>query len=323
MTPPVIKPLADSAGSLVVAVPPHVRMGMGIRGLSVNMLVALVPAIVAAILAYGFDAARVLGLAGAVTVLAEAGCLKLQNRDIDVDNFSALYAGILFAFLLPAAAPWWLVVIGALLTAVLGRAIFGGFGATPLSAPLIAWAMCSLSWPAAMDIDASMTASLLSEPLALLKYFGPDAVFAEYELMDLFMGKALGALGASQAVALLAGGVFLLARKAIRWYIPVAFLAGVALTAYAFQMSDPDLYAGPLFHLCTGSVMFGAFFLATDTAASPVGRTPMLVFGLIAGVMVMVIRVYGVYPDGVPFAILLANLLSPLLDRMRPKHFGA
>lgn len=323
MTPPVIKPLADSSGSLVVAVPPHARLGMGIRGLSVNMLVALLPALAAAVAVYGLDAARVVGLAGAVAVLAEAACQKLMKRDVDVDNYSALYAGVVFACLLPAAAPWWLVVIGALLTVVVGRAVFGGFGSTPLCAPLIAWAMCSLSWPSVMDIDASMTASVLSEPLALLKFFGVDAVMYEYSLTDLFMGKGLGALGASQVGLLLTGGIFLLVRRVIRWYIPIAFLAGVAASAYAFQLSAPDLYAGPLFHLCTGSVMLGAFFLATDTAASPVGRTPMLMYGLIAGVLVMVIRVWGVYPDGVPFAILLANLLSPLLDKVRPKPFGA
>jgi len=141
--------------------------------------------------------------------------------------------------------------------------------------------------------------------------------------MDLLTGRALGALGASQIIPLVLGGVGLMAARVIRPHIPVAFLAGVFGMAALLHAVDPDLYATPVFHVLTGSVVFGAFFLATDTASSPVGRTPMILFGLIAGVMVVVIRAWGVYTDGVPFAILLANLLSPLLDRVRPKPFGA
>lgn len=322
MTPPVIKPLAETAGSLVVCPPPHVRAGLGIRGISLAGLAALAPAAVMAVLAFGLDAARVMALAGVAAVAVEAACLKLAGRDVDVDNFSALYAGILFSFLLPASAPWWLVIIGAGLTTAMGRVMFGGFGSNPLCAPLVAWAMCRLSWPGLMDIDFAMASSALNEPLAQLKYFGVESLW-QYETMDLLMGRQLGAIGAVQIIPLIIGGVGLLALKVIRPYIPLAFLAGVFGMAWILNLTDPDLYATPVFHLLTGSVVFGAFFLATDTASSPVGRVPMILFGLIAGVMVVVIRAWGVYTDGVPFAILLANLLSPLLDRVRPKPFGA
>ncbi|BBD07380.1 RnfABCDGE type electron transport complex subunit D [Desulfovibrio ferrophilus] len=322
MTPPVIKPLADSAGALVVCPPPHVRTGLGVRGLSLAGLLALAPAAIMAMGNFGLDAARVLALAGSVAVLTEALCLRLAGRDVDVDNFSALYAGLLFAFLLPASAPWWLVAMGAILTTSLGRVLFGGFGSNPLCAPLVAWAMCRISWPAAMDVDFAMAASAMHEPLAQLKYFGVQAL-DQFEMIDLLLGRHLGALGAVQIIPLALGGVALMVFKVIRPYIPLAFLAGVLGMAGLLHMIDPSLYAEPVFHLLTGSVVFGAFFLATDTASSPVGRMPMILFGLMAGVMVVVIRAWGVYTDGVPFAILLVNLLSPLLDRVRPKPFGA
>lgn len=321
MTPPVIKPLAEHAGELVVSPAPHVRVGMGVRNLMLHSLVALAPAVVMAVMAYGLPAARVMALAAAATVLVEALCKKWMNRDVDVDNFSALYAGLLFAMLLPASAPWWLVCIGGALTASIGRCVFGGYGSAPLCAPLVAWAMCCVSWPAAMDVDLSMAHVAMNEPLAQLKYFGAEALW-QFDLTDLFLGSQLGALGASQVAALFAGGLYMIARRVIRWYIPVGFLAGVFVSALVFNLVWPETTASPAFHLLTGSVVLGAFFLATDTGASPVGRVPMLLFGCIAGVLVMVIRVWGVYPDGVPFAILLASLASPLLDRVRPKPFG-
>ncbi|WP_461210011.1 RnfABCDGE type electron transport complex subunit D [Desulfocurvus sp. DL9XJH121] len=321
MTPPIIKPLAEHAGGLVVCPAPHLRVGLGVRGLMLHSLAALVPAVVMAVVAYGLPAARVMALTAASAVVFEAACQKYMGRDVDADNFSALYAGLLLSFLLPASAPWWLAVLGGALTAVIGRAVFGGLGSTPLCAPLVAWAMCRISWPALMDVDLSMASVALNEPLAQLKYFGVDSL-SQFEIRDLFLGKALGALGASQVAALLAGGIFLVARRVIRFYVPLAFLAGVYVSALCFSVAYPETSASPLFHLLTGSVVFGAFFLATDTASSPVGRAPMLIYGFLAGVLVMVIRTWGVYVDGVPFAILLANLTSPLLDRVRPKPFG-
>lgn len=321
MTPPVIKAMSDIAVRLTVSPPPHWRSGRTIQGMMQAHLLALVPAMVMSVYMFGLQAAAAIGLAGSVAVGTEALCLKLQNRDIDVDNFSALYAGVLFAFLLPATAPWWLVVLGSAITIVLGRTVFGGFGSNPICAPLVAWAFCRLSWPAAMDIDLNLSHFLINYAPDQLMHFGVESLW-QFDYMNLFLGKQLGGLGASQVVALLAGGIYLIAAGWIRLFIPVAFLVGVAATAGVFWMINPEVYADPLFHLLTGSTMLGAFFLAPDVSSSPVGRIPQILFGLIAGAMVIVIRVYGIYPDGVPFAVMIANLLSPLLDRVRPKPFG-
>ncbi len=321
MTPPLIKAMSDIATRLTVSPAPHWRSGRTIQGMMQAHLLALVPAAAMAVVMYGLHAAAVIGLAGSVAVLVEALCLRLQNRDVDVDNYSALYAGILFAFLMPATAPWWLVSIGAALTIVLGRTVFGGFGCNPVCAPLIAWAFCRLSWPADMDIDLNLAHFLINSPVDQLMHFGVDSI-AQFDRQDMLLGQQLGGLGASQVLGLLAGGIFLLATGWIRIFIPASFIAGVLVTSGIYWFIDPSMYADPMFHLLAGSTIFGAFFLATDTASSPVGMMPQIIFGLLAGTMVIIIRVYGVYPDGVPFAIMVANLLSPLLERVRPKFFG-
>jgi electron transport complex protein RnfD len=166
-----------------------------------------------------------------------------------------------------------------------------------------------------------MLSSQLAAPLQQLKYFGTDAV-SSIHFQDLLLGHQLGGLGAVHVAALLAGAAYLLLRRHISWEIPAGFIGGLLLTAWVYRLIDPTVYAPPLFHLLAGGAVFGAFFLATDPSSSPIGRIPSVLFGLMAGAMVIVIRVYGMYPDGVPFAILLANLFTPLLDRIRPKPFG-
>ncbi len=306
---------------LTVSMAPHVHCGRTIKGYMRETLLALMPAAIMAGVIFGMDAVRVMALSCAVAVVTEALANRLMKRDLAVDDLSALHTGLLFAFLLPASAPWWLVTVGSAASIFMGKVIFGGLGGNPLCSPLVGWALCRISWPEFMDTNATMLASNLPAPLQQLKSFGLDAV-AFIDPASLFMGHQLGGLGAIQVAALLAGGVFLLVRRHISWEIPAAFTAGLLLTAWIYRTIDPATYATPLFHLLAGGSIFGAFFLATDPASSPVGRIPTLLFGLIAGVMVIVIRVYGIYPDGVPFAILLANLFTPLLDRIRPKPFG-
>ncbi|WP_027177857.1 RnfABCDGE type electron transport complex subunit D [Maridesulfovibrio bastinii] len=321
MTPPVIKAMSDVAVRLTVSPAPHWRSKRTVEKMMMCHLLALVPAMAMAIYMFGIRAASLAGIAGAVAVVTEAVCLKLQNRDINVDNYSALYEGVLFAFLLPAGAPWWLAAIGAVVTIALGRTVFGGFGCNPVCAPLVAWAFCRLSWPQAMDIDFNTAQFAMNYPLDQLKHFGVDSLY-QFDYKNLFYGFQLGGIGSSQVAALLVGGIFLIATGWIRIFIPLSFLIGVAGTATLFWGIDPSVYADPLFHILTGSTVFAAFFLAPDVASSPVGKIPQILFGLIAGIMVVIIRVYGIYPDGVPFAIMIANLLTPLLDRVRPKPFG-
>jgi electron transport complex protein RnfD len=316
----ILKPFI-SEPKLTVSGPPYRHCGKTVAVIMRDFLLALMPAAVMAIVQFGIEATRVLALAGAAAVLTEAISLTIMDRDISIDDYSALLTGLLFAFLLPSSSPWWLVVIGSSLSVLLGRIFFGGLGGSPLCAPLVAWAVCTISWPRIMDADLSMLDSELIYPLGQLKFLGPEIV-SRFSHIDLLLGKQLGGLGSAQIIGLVLGGLYLIIRKHIRPHIPLTFLGGVFITAWIFFLIDPARYADPNFHLLAGSAVFGAFFLATDLASSPVGHIPMMLFGLIAGVLVIIIRVYSVHPDGVPFAILLANLLAPLLDRIHPQPFG-
>ncbi|WP_320007942.1 RnfABCDGE type electron transport complex subunit D [Maridesulfovibrio sp.] len=315
-----MKPLSGSP-VLTVSIPPHTHCGRTIKKDALETIVALLPATFFAAYHYHFLALRVLALSSFTAVITETVCLYFMKREIEADNYTALLYGIMFGFLLPPSAPWWLVTTGSGLSIFIGRMIFGGIGANPLCVPLVGWAILTVSWPDLMNFDVSMLASELTYPLSGLKNFGPETL-SEYSLKSLLLGFQLGGTGAAQPAAILLGGVYLLARRIIRPDIPLAFIAGVTVTAAIYFFLDPLEYASPEYHLLCGSTLFGAFFLATDGPSSPAGHIPMMLYGFLAGAMLIIIRVYGIYPDGVPFAILIANLMTPLIDKIRPAPFG-
>ena len=187
--------------------------------------------------------------------------------------------------------------------------------------PLVGWAILTISWPTYMDPGAMTLNTDLIDPLLRLKYFGPHSL-AENSGLSLFLGGQLGGLGSAQVAAVLAGGLYLLARRAARWEIVMAYVCGVALTGSLYWLIDPAAYLRPDLYFLTGCTVFAAFFLVTDPASSPVGVISMILFGLLAGALTVLIRIYGIYPDGAPFAILVANLTTPLLDLIRPAPYG-
>jgi electron transport complex protein RnfD len=286
-----------------------------------HSLLALLPAAIMAAYRYGYDAIEVIAWAGLTAVVTEFLMQKWMGEDSTADDFTALFDGVVFAFLLPATAPAWLVVIGSAVTVILGRMVFGGFGGSPVCAPAVGWAVMTVSWPDFMDLNGMLLTWDLVEPLSELKYFGLDAVSA-ISPVSLLLGENLGALGASQVLLVALGGVYLLATKQLRWFIPVSFLAGVFLTGLIYYVIDPQLYAHPLFHLLSGGTMLAAFFLMPYPSSSPVWKLPMLLYGLFGGALLILIRTYGIYPDGTAFAVLLINLCTPLIDLIQPKPFG-
>ena len=289
------------------------------------MMLAAIPAVVMGICQYGVSALGVISLSISCAMLWELLLNKAMKQPVSIGDGNAAVIGLLFAMLLPAAAPWWTVLIGTFLAIVVGKQIYGGMGSNPFNPTLVAFAIVMLSWKGLVNFDAALVNYDLGfsmvYPLGAVKHFGASAA-ADYNNYDLLMGMQSGGIGATFGLGLILGGIYLIVRGIIRWEIALSFILGIVITAHLFQLSDPDKYAGALFHLLTGYTLIGAFFLATEDSSSPVNVIPMLLYGACAGVLTILIRNIGFFVDGVVFAILMMNVANPLLDKIRPKAVG-
>ena len=316
----------NSKKTLIVSHAPFWHDGSGIPERSYHTIIAALPAAAVGIAYYGVPALGVICMAMSTAILWELLFNYASRRPVTVGNGNAALIGLLLAMVLPASTPWWVVVIGTFLAIVIGMQIFGGIGANPFNPVALATAILMVSYTAHMDFNSGLVNFMLGfpspkDPLAALKAFGPDAV-AHLNYMDLFMGRQVGALGSTCGLAIVLGGLYLILRGIIRWEISVSFVVGIYITALLFNMADPTRFASPVFHLVTGYTLIGAFFLATESSSSPVNFIPMLIYGALGGVMTVLIRNIGAYVDGVIFAILIINLINPLIDKIRPKAIG-
>jgi len=309
----------------IVSHAPFWHNGSSIVERNHNILLAALPALLFGIIQYGVNAFAVACLAVSTAMLWELLMNKITKCPVTIADGHAALTGLLFAMVLPATAPWWLVLVGTFVAVVIGKQIFGGIGSNPFNPIALAVAILMVSWPDYFDFDASLVhydfGFLAAYPLTALKYFGPEAVNG-YNIGGLLLGQQVGGIGATFGLGLIAGGLYLIIRGFIRWEIVVSFVGGVFVTALLFNLSDPSRFGAPVIHLLTGYTLIGAIFLATDDSSSPVNFIPMLLYGATAGIMTVLIRNIGVYVDGVIFAILLANLLNPLLDKIRPQAIG-
>ncbi len=310
---------------LVFSPAPHIHSGAGISGIMLTFIIALLPALIFGIYSYGIHAARVVSIAIAAAMASEWLIQKLFGRPVTVSDGSAVLTGLTLALLLPPSVPWWLVVVGSFVSILIGKQIFGGNGGNPFNPALIGWAAMRISWYDHINFDISMISYDVSfpieYPLSVLRKAGASGL-TEFKIGNLIMGQQIGGIGSVAVLLLLIGGLFLLIRGVVSWRIPIPFLIGTALTASIFWLTDGTKYADPLFHLVTGNVVIGAFFLSTDYSSSPVNGSAMIFYGLGCGILTMLFRVWSIYPDGVVFAILIMNILNPLLDKIRPKVPG-
>ena len=304
---------------------PFWHNGSSLSSRSYNVMLAAIPALVMGICQYGAAALGVISLSISTAMLWELLLNKAMKQPVSIGDGNAAVIGLLFAMLLPATTPWWTLVIGTFLAIVVGKQIYGGMGSNPFHPSLVAFAIIMLSWKAIVNFDAALVNYDLGfsmiYPLGAVKHFGASAA-ANYTNYDLLMGMQSGGIGATFGLGLIIGGIYLILRGIIRWEISLSFIVGIVITAYLFQLSDPDKYAGALFHLLTGYTLIGAFFLATEDSSSPVNVIPMLLYGVCAGVLTILIRNIGFFVDGVVFAILMMNVANPLLDKIRPKAVG-
>jgi len=310
---------------LVVSHAPFWHNGTRITERNRTIMAAALPAVLMGVIQFGIPALAVIAMAISTAILWELLFNKVMKAAPTIGDNHAALIGLLVGMMLPAGVPWWTVVIGTLIAIGLGKIIFGGIGASPFHPAVVTLVMLSLSWRQIVDFDTALVNIHLSfpalNPLVLLKQVGPTAV-DRFSSFDLLMGRQVGGIGSTFGLGLIAGGIYLMARRITQWQVPVSFIVGMAVTAGIFHMAHPDVYAGPVFHLLTGYSLIGAFFLATDDGTSPVNHLPMLLYGAGIGIMTILIRNIGKYPDGVLLAILIMNAINPLLDMIRPKALG-
>jgi electron transport complex protein RnfD len=310
---------------LVVSFAPYWHNGSRVTDRSLQILLAALPAALFGVYRFGLSALGVLALAVSSAVLWELAFTRVAKRPVSVGDGTAAVIGLLFGMMLPASLPWWAVITGTFIAIVVARQIYGGIGSNPFNPAAVAVAILMLAWRQRMDFDAALVNYAFefpaAFPLAAVKAFGSGAV-KDLSLLDLLIGRQVGGIGTVCGAALLAGGVYLILRGVIRWEISASFLAGVAATAAVFHAVDPLRFASPAFHLLTGFTLFGAFFLATEDASSPVNFIPMLIYGAVTGAIAVFIRNIGVFAEGLVFAVLVGNLIQPLLDKIRPQALG-
>ncbi len=310
---------------LIVSHAPFFHSGRSVTERSYHTMLAALPALFLGLHHYGMPALGVVCMSISTAIIWELAINLVTKRTITIGDGNAAWMGMLFGMLVPATMPWWAVVTGTFIVIVIGKQIFGGIGSNAFHPVALALAMMMISWKSLFDFDAALLNYDLEfatiYPLAAVKYFGADSADA-FRLKDLLLGRQLGGIGSTFGLGLLIGGIYLMLRGFIRWEISLSFLAGIYLTASVFHLFNPAQFAPPAFHLITGYTLIGAFFLATEDSSSPVNFVPMLIYGAAGGIMTVLIRNIGAWVDGVILAILVINLISPLLDKIRPQALG-
>ena len=331
------------------ASPPYLTQNVSVQRVMLQVLVALLPGIAAYIWLIGPAVLLQLAIATASALLAEAFMLKLLKKPIGLflGDGSAIVTAWLIALSFPPLAPWWLIVVASLFAIIIAKHLYGGLGQNPFNPAMIAFAVCIVSFPALMSqwppaglhtsfvdqialvfgaiprIDAISSATPLDALKTALKLgegtSSVSSVLADHKTFGAFAGRGWEWVG----VAYLLGGLWLWKRKVIGWHVSVAFIAGMALVSALLWMLNPAQFATPLFHLFSGGTMLGAFFIVTDPVSGCTTARGRLIFGFSAGVLAYLIRVFGGYPDGVAFAVLLLNICVPLIDLYtQPPIFG-
>lgn len=313
---------------LHVSMSPFVHSGNSIRSIMRDNLLALVPILLAGWFYYGFPALRIVALCAATAVLTEMLWQKIMGQPIRVLDGSALFTGILLGIVLPSLVPWWLAVAGAITAIVVGKNLLGGLGNHPFNPVVVGWTFVQVSYGARMadfpiphPLFGMETGRYLADPPLIAA--AEDLEMASWiPWSDLFIGNVPAEIGTGCVLAVLLGGLYLLFRRNITWHIPAAFLVSAWIFGMIFWQIDPGAHPHPTYHVLSGWMMLGAFFLATEKGTAPLSGPGMLLYGVGCGVLTMVIRTWGTYVEGVPFAILLMNALTPLLDRVRPRAVG-
>jgi electron transport complex protein RnfD len=295
---------------------PHIVSRQSTPRIMLDVCIALIPAGVVAAFVFGPRAVW-------ITVLSVAAAAK---KPVTIKDFSAVVTGILLAYNVSPAVPWWIPVIGSVVAIGLVKQAFGGLGRNFMNPALAARAILLTAWPSQMTtwvppVSQNVDAVTYATPLAIMK--GTEAAGALPPLRDAFLGNIGGCIGEVSAAALLLGAAYLLIRKVITWHTPVAFIGTVALMTWMLGGGD-GLFTGDfVYHIFAGGLIIGAFYMATDYSTSPMTHRGQFIMGVGCGLITSLIRLYGGYPEGVSYSIILMNIVTPLIDKyVRSRKYG-
>ena len=306
--------------NLTVTSSPHIRGDFRTSRLMLDVVLALIPALIVGAVVLGVRALLVTIISMAAAVVAEyLWSLLLKRRNTIVDG-SALVTGMLFAMTLPVSVPYWLAAVGSAFAIIVAKLMCGGLGQNIFNPALFARAFALILFPAALTRYPALGVDAVSSSTPLHHMVMP--ALPEESILDMFLGNCPGSIGEISALALIAGGIYLVARKVISARIPVAYLATVAVITLVFHKTD-DAVCWMLYSLFSGGVMLGAIFMATDYVTSPVTKKGQIIYGIGCGILTVVFRYYGLFPEGVTYAILLMNLCVWVIDRYTaPRIYG-
>ncbi|MBR5200977.1 MAG: RnfABCDGE type electron transport complex subunit D [Alistipes sp.] len=326
------------ATRLFAAPSPHIHGGENTRRIMLDVILALVPALAVSTYVMGWRALFITGVAVAGCVVFEYIISRfLLKRGSTIGDLSAIVTGMLLAFNLPVGIPWWIVLIGAVVAIGVGKMTFGGLGCNPFNPALTGRIFLLIAYPVQMTDWTTNVPDTISGSTALaeVKYSTYDVAgnivldrmnLESVDFLGMFGGTMNGSLGEIASLALILGGLYLLWRKVITWHIPVAVLGTMAVFALCVALGIGGgalCYELPLFHILAGGALLGAIFMATDYSTSPMTHKGMLLYGVGIGLLTMIIRLWGAYPEGMSFAIFIMNAATPLINKyLRPKRFG-
>jgi len=326
---------------LTISGSPHVHANESVKKIMYSVTYAMIPAMLVSLYFFGLEAVRVIAVSVVACVVIEYLIQKyLIKGDLTINDGSAIVTGVLLAFNVPSNLPTWIIIVGAIVSIGIAKMAFGGIGKNPFNPALVGRVFLLISFPVQMTswpvprpnfplgiadaVTGPTPLGILKEGLLANKTV-PDIMAAPEmpSYINELIGFQGGSLGEMSAIALVLGAVFMLARKVITWHISISYLGSAFVFAGIMWLVDPSYYANPLFHLVTGGLMLGVFYMATDMVSSPMSAKGMIVYGIGCGVITMVIRLWGGYPEGVSFAILIMNAFAPIINNsFKPVRFG-
>ena len=320
---------------LIATSSPHIRAAENTRSIMLDVIIAMMPALVWAIVKFGFRALILTAVSVIGCIVFEWGYRKIMKKPQSMNDLSAVVTGILLAFVCPVNMPYWMILVGDFFAIVVVKQLFGGIGKNFINPALAgraalvasyagtmsgAWADPKAGWVPLVGTADVVTAAT---PLAYMKTGDMAGLTSQYSVADMFLGNIGGSLGEVSALLLIVGGLYLIWRKVINWQTPVAYIATVAVLTLVFPKGGADNVQFMLYSIFGGGLMLGAFFMATDYTTSPVTKTGQLIFGIGCGLLTVFIRYFGSYPEGVCYSIMIMNLVVALIDKaVKPSRFG-